>query len=318
MTTKPQLVKRSISIIDGYCQLVARYTHNTARRYNAVWKQWSDYLTENGVALEDATERDALGFVTACYALPGVPARADPSDNKASRATVHNKAVILRGIYRDLVDYGYTSRNPFIVAVPRETERTGVKRPTQAVPRGQVKGILELKDAHTHEGKRDRAFLALLFGCGLRIQEALNLKIDDCQEEHLALRRTKGAEYETQVLPAWVSTKITDFKLCRLKEGAKSCDSFLVEYYADGRPRAHGISQSTGRRLFKRLMADAGLPPGITPHSARATAITKLLEMGLDYREVQEFSRHSSVKMVEQYDKRRFDKKNSPNKKLKY
>lgn len=54
-----------------------------------------------------------------------------------------------------------------------------------------------------------------------------------------------------------------------------------------------------------RALTRAGLDPRhYTPHSARATAITKLLADGVPHREVQEFSRHSSVRMVERYDKR--------------
>jgi integrase len=56
----------------------------------------------------------------------------------------------------------------------------------------------------------------------------------------------------------------------------------------------------------------------VTPHSARATAITRLLEQGFSHREVQEFSRHSSVLMVEKYDKRRFSLDESPGKKIFY
>jgi integrase len=224
----------------------------------------------------------------------------------------------MRGIYRRLVDYGFIGRNPFLVAVPKGSPKGGTKRPTQAVPRDKVKAILNMRDAHTHEGLRDRAFLALLFGCAIRLQSALNLKLSDIYEDYVALRHAKGVDYRAQVMPGWVAKRITDFKLARLKEGARDCDPFLVAYYAAGAAKNSPISARTGRRLFKRLMFEAGLPANITPHSARATAITRALEKGQSYREVQELSGHTSVRMVEQYDKRRFDRKNSPAKKLDY
>jgi integrase len=62
----------------------------------------------------------------------------------------------------------------------------------------------------------------------------------------------------------------------------------------------------------------AGAGRYATPHSARATAITKLLADGIPHREVQEFSRHSSIQMVEWYDKRRFSVEQSPAKELSY
>jgi integrase len=70
--------------------------------------------------------------------------------------------------------------------------------------------------------------------------------------------------------------------------------------------------------LFKQYCMAAGAGMHATPHSARATAITKLLADGIPHREVQEFSRHSSIQMVEWYDKRRFSVEESPAKELSY
>jgi integrase len=70
--------------------------------------------------------------------------------------------------------------------------------------------------------------------------------------------------------------------------------------------------------LFKQYCMAAGAGMYVTPHSARATAITKLLSDGVPHRVVQEFSRHASIQMVEWYDKRRFDVEQSPAKGLVY
>jgi integrase len=71
-------------------------------------------------------------------------------------------------------------------------------------------------------------------------------------------------------------------------------------------------------RLFKHYCEKAGATQFLTPHSARATAITKLLADGIPHREVQEFSRHSSIQMVELYDKRRLTVEENPGKELDY
>jgi len=55
-------------------------------------------------------------------------------------------------------------------------------------------------------------------------------------------------------------------------------------------------------KLFCRL---CGLSRHISPHSARATSITKLLEDGMSHREVKEFSRHAAIESIESYDKKR-------------
>ena len=66
------------------------------------------------------------------------------------------------------------------------------------------------------------------------------------------------------------------------------------------------ISDTGVYLLFKHYCQVVGAGTHATPHSARATAITKLLADGIPHRQVQEFSRHASIQMVEWYDKRRF------------
>ena len=70
--------------------------------------------------------------------------------------------------------------------------------------------------------------------------------------------------------------------------------------------------------LFISLSKKAGVKGTVTPHYASATAITKILADGVPHREVQEFSRHASITMVEHYDKRRFGVDKSPAKGLKF
>ena len=76
------------------------------------------------------------------------------------------------------------------------------------------------------------------------------------------------------------------------------------------------LSTSGLYSLFTQYCRLAGASKYITPHSARATAITKLLADGIPHRQVQEFSRHSSVQMVEVYDKRRIGVEENPAKDL--
>ena len=66
------------------------------------------------------------------------------------------------------------------------------------------------------------------------------------------------------------------------------------------------ISDTGVYLLFKHYCQVVGAGTHAPPTCARATAITKLLADGIPHRQVQEFSRHASIQMVEWYDKRRF------------
>jgi integrase len=78
------------------------------------------------------------------------------------------------------------------------------------------------------------------------------------------------------------------------------------------------MSESTLYRRFKEICVRVGLEGDFTPHCARATAITQLLNQGFSHRDIKEFSRHSSIQMVEQYDKRRTSIDDSIAKKLSF
>jgi integrase len=100
----------------------------------------------------------------------------------------------------------------------------------------------------------------------------------------------------------------------RKKHGAKETDYLFVGYTgrAGSTPARVPISPAGLYQLFRHYAQLAGVPAHVTPHSARATAITKLLADGIAHRKVQEFSRHSSIQMVEVYDKRRVSVDENP------
>jgi integrase len=160
----------------------------------------------------------------------------------------------------------------------------------------------------------------LFFGAALRRSEVIGLRVGDVLTSpegtaYLRLVQTKSQKVQTVALPEWASPEVLALVDQRIGEGAKLDDELCVTYFE--RDRTQPLSDSTIYRIFKRYCKDLGLPD-ISPHCARVTAITQLLDQGLPHREVQELSRHASVTMVERYDRRRVEIDNSASKKLKY
>lgn len=235
-------------------------------------------------------------------------------DNLQSNATIVKKVAALRRIYRMLIGSGLVAGiNPFdpdrVKAPPKESGR---KRPTEMLPFENVKSVIAAADQKTIKGLQDQAILACLFGGALRRSEIVNLRIDDVRRSSkgtvfLHLRATKAGKDASQALPAWAAGILQiHLKECK-KRGAQPIDPLFSSFRGKAGliPTDQPISSSGVYKLFKMYCSRAGLGDFFTPHSARATAITKLLSEGIPHREVQEFSRHSSVQMVEHYDKRR-------------
>ncbi len=251
----------------------------------------------------------------------------DGLESTLSNATIHKKFAALRRIYRMLVasNLGITE-NPFEAdKVPPPPKDAGRKRPTQMIDFELVMEIISSPDSSTPKGRRDRAMLALLFGAGLRRSEVVSLRIGDVRRTSggttfLYLRHTKAKRDAEQAVPEWAAHFLQDWIKDRRDHKASEGDHLFVGFTGQGgkTPTDRKMSDTGLYLIFKQYCLAAGAGAYVTPHSARATAITKLLTDGIPHREVQEFSRHASIQMVEWYDKRRFDVEQSPAKGLSY
>lgn len=274
----------------------------TQRQYASIFLDWTKHLGSRSPL--KATEVDALKFARA------QSERASPFGT-VSAATVHRKLVVLKALYSLLHQSGHTKSNPFAQVSRSFSAQTGERRPTELIPFDHVERLLQAPSAATKEGQRDRCFVALLLGCALRVGEAEGLRVGDVRttkagDLYLHLRNTKNGTSPDQPVPPSIAAAVRAYVEVRQAEGARATDPLLVMYLKDElTPKPAGITSRQLRRIFARYIKELKIPGRYSPHSARATAITWLLEQGVPHREVRKFSRHSSVQMVERYDKLR-------------
>lgn len=275
-------------------------SRNTARQYAAVLASWRDHL--HGLPLTDAKELHARAYIAAVSKLKNHQGRT------VSRATAHRRGLILRSLYEALRVDNLVTVNPFS-RLHLDATPDGTRRPHRALSIDEVRTLLttDLPDSTAEDLIINRCFVTLLFSLGLRISEACALTLDQIDIEApsptLRLESTKNGRTYTLPIPDWAQEAVRD---CVTYRTAVAPAKTLL-----------GRSVETMRRRFRALIKTTGLPHA-TVHSARATAITHLLASGMDYRTVQEFSRHSSVQMVEAYDKRRFALADHPANKIRY
>ena len=331
---------------------------NTQRTYLSVISEWSEFLGAKAGSVEaakkvvSAGQKQALAYRKWLESRPGQKPRYTTSARNGSKergimrsskaqknqkrdglqsslgnATIAKKLVVLRRIYRLLISCNfYTTTNPFDQEnLPVPSVKSGRKRPTEMIPYDRVRELLDLPDVKTEKGLRDKVILSLLFGAGLRRSEVLNLRLGDIRKTQkgtvfLRLRSTKGKTDADQTIPPWAAKVVDDLIELRKKQGAAEMDYLVNSYRGPGGRTATSepLSDSGLYRMFCDYCRRAGINVWASPHSARATAITRLLDDGLSHREVQEFSRHASVQMVEAYDKRRYGVEKNPAKDIKY
>jgi len=142
---------------------------------------------------------------------------------------------------------------------------------------------------------RDLALITLLYGAGLRINEALSLNLDDWPARDAPLRVT-GKGDKTRVLPviAPIHTAVeTYLEMC---PHVMEADEPLFRAVRGGRLGARAIQSK-----IAMLRSALGLPESATPHALRHSFATHLLGAGGDLRTIQELLGHASLSTTQTY-----------------
>ncbi|MGF6173208.1 tyrosine recombinase XerC [Ensifer sp. 4252] len=142
---------------------------------------------------------------------------------------------------------------------------------------------------------RNAAVLTLLYGCGLRISEALDLTPDDFAGAPSSLRIT-GKGGKTRIVPLMTVAReavATYLKLCPYHAGAD-------EPMFRG-TRGAKLQPAIIQREMQKLRGALGLPDTATPHALRHSFATHLLAGGGDLRTIQELLGHASLSTTQVY-----------------
>ncbi len=153
---------------------------------------------------------------------------------------------------------------------------------------------VEIQNEKPWVAARDVAVLTLLWGCGLRISEALGLKGADAPlPDVLRIVGKGGKERVVPVLPAARDAVDTYLRAC---PHLQTSDAPLFRAIRGG---------ALGPRAIAQVMADArmqlGLPATATPHAMRHSFATHLLDAGGDLRAIQELLGHASLSTTQAY-----------------
>ena len=148
--------------------------------------------------------------------------------------------------------------------------------------------------ARPWEGLRDKAVFTLLYGCGLRISEALSLNIGDLDDQHLLRITGKGNKTRlVPLLPAVVDSINNYLAECPYRQ--QTGDPMFLG------ARGERLSPRIIQRQMQKIRLEIGLPETITPHALRHSYATHLLAAGTDLRSIQELLGHSSLTTTQRY-----------------
>ena len=145
-------------------------------------------------------------------------------------------------------------------------------------------------------GMRNKSILMLLYGCGLRISEALNLNFEDINENDYLIIKGKGNKERMVPLMDYVKNDIENYIDECPKNFMKDDPLFVGK-------RLDRLSPRIIQYVLEKIRHNLSLPETATPHALRHSFATHLLDSGGDLRTIQELLGHSSLSTTQKYTK---------------
>ena len=161
----------------------------------------------------------------------------------------------------------------------------------------EIVAIIESVDVSTSQGLRDRAILEILYGCGLRVSEAVELKISCLYFEEGFVRVTGKGDKERLVPFGEMAADAVKAYVDARPEPYDPVSDDILFLNRFGRP----LSRQSIFKMIKKQALSAGVKASISPHTFRHSFATHMVENGADLRVVQEMLGHESITTTEIY-----------------
>lgn len=237
------------------------------------------FLEETGLDARQVVSSDITDYLAACSA----------KHSQRSQARILSA---LRSFFDWMILEGSMKENPCDKV---EAPKIGRYLP-EVLSVEEVEAIIDSADISTPAGMRDRAILETLYGCGLRVSEAVSLKLSDIFfKEGFVKIRGKGDKERLIPLGEMSSEALEAYFEVR----PAACHGY--EDYVFLNKFGKSLSRVSVFNMVKKQAMSAGVRKEISPHTFRHSFATHLIENGADLRAVQEMLGHESILTTEIY-----------------
>ncbi|MCS7214396.1 MAG: tyrosine-type recombinase/integrase [Candidatus Calescibacterium sp.] len=207
------------------------------------------------------------------------------SEEGKEDSTIERKLSSIKSFFRFLEERGYVKYNPAELVPFR-------KRKTRIPSYLDEDEALDLTDT---DKERDRLAILILYGCGLRVSELENLKLENISGDFLKIYG-KGGKWRSVPIPTYVREEIDFYiKNIRPKYLRDEDDGYLL---------LNKYGKKLSSRYIRKIVKRQGfLKTGknVWPHLLRHSYATHLLKNQADIRVIQELLGHSSINTTQKY-----------------
>ncbi len=265
-----------------YLKLVRSFSPNTVEAYQHDLRYLLEFCEKEGLSPLSVKIDDLHRFAASIH---------DCGVSASSHARILSG---VRSFYRYLVTEGYLDDDPTELL---ESPQLGRYLP-EVLSTEEVDMLEASVDVSQPEGHRNRAIIEVLFSCGLRVSELVNMKLSNIFREDMYVRITgKGnkerlvpiSEKALQELDLWFAVR----RNMNIKPGEE-------DYVFLNRRGAH-LTRTMILIMIKRQAKEAGITKTISPHTLRHSFATELLKGGADLRFIQALLGHEYIGTTEIY-----------------
>ena len=269
-------MEKILSDYENYLLIERAMSRNTVASYCS---DVGKFMTWAGVAPENVTAEDVTGYLA--------------SRSKISERSQARFLSALRNFFDWLYLEGVVKENPCeLVDMPK----LGRYFPS-VLSEQEVEAIMDSVDTTDWIGVRDRAILEVLYGCGLRVSEAVGLRIS-CLYPDEGFVRVYGKGKKERLIPFCGMAREAVLKYLEVRplpSDSKSDDLLFLNN------RGTSLSRVSMFKMVKKQALIADVRKEISPHTFRHSFATHLVENGADLRVVQEMLGHESITTTEIY-----------------
>ena len=272
-------IKDAIEDFLNYCVFEKGLSDKTKESYRNDLLVYMNYLKKRGIHIVSEIQSEHIkDFLK------------ERNDEEAT--TIAHNLTVIKNFHAYLLKEKVTRTN-----VSEFIERPKVKK---ALPKTlSIEDIDKLLDIKLNApfDYRNKAMLELMYGCGLRVSELINLEINDIDITNCLIRIMGKGSKEREIpigeYSIYYLNKYLEVRNALLKN--KACNKLFLNNHG------MGITRQGFFKNLKHLLKEKGLNPDVSPHTLRHSFATHLINRGADLRSIQEMLGHSDISTTKIY-----------------
>ena len=275
-------------LIERFLQYIYRrnsQSEKTVDAYKRDLTQFKEYLESQGITnFEDVDRLTFMNFLMELRVLP--------DGTSAKNSTIARKISTYRSFYRYLNEYIGINANPLSsIKTPKNKRKI-----PDFLFLSEIENFLDTYDENDPIEFRDKTMFTMMYACGLRVSELVNLKWQDVDLNQRCVR-ILGKGNKERIVPFFkgFEKELKKYRLVYYEKYEKGDNHVFISQ------KGKGLTSRGVQFLMKKHAVNIGMDIDVHPHMFRHSFATHLLDNGADIRVVQELLGHASLSTTQIY-----------------